>query len=130
MLVKKISMLVKLYVGEDKTQLFALSKTCMLVKIFHQHTDFSSPTSKIYSPTCFSNIHEDFCLHQHTFHQHAKSFHQHTRNSSPTYFFSPTYFTNITTLIVFKLFSDNFFWSCGIKGINPSSHFLLWTTAF
>ena len=44
MLAKKFSMLVKLYVGEDKTQSFALSKTCMLVKIFHQHTDFYSPT--------------------------------------------------------------------------------------
>ena len=31
---------------------------------------------------------------------------------------------------VLKLFSDDFFWSCGIKGINPSSHFFLWATAF
>ena len=54
----------------------------MLVKSKIFSRTYFSPTYK----QIFTNIHLNFCLHQHT------------ENSSPTYFFSPTYFTNITSV--------------------------------
>ena len=63
---------------------FKLFRALMLVKVFHQHHNFTnipkffSPTYKNFSPTCFTNIHLNFYIHQHTFHQHPKIIHQHT----------------------------------------------------
>ena len=62
-----------------------VGEKCMLAKNLYigenlnfSRTYFSSTNRKM-----FTNIHLNFCLHQHT--------------ASTTYFFSPTYFTNITT---------------------------------
>ena len=73
---------------------FNVFRAYMLVKVFHQHYNFTnipknfSPTYKNFSPTCFTNIHLNFYIHQHTFHQHPKIIHQHTeiihQHTSPT----------------------------------------------
>ena len=81
--------------------------TLMLVKFFHQHYNFTnipdlfSPTYKNFSPTCFTNIHLNFYIHQHTFHQHPKIIHQHTEIIHQHTFFhqhtSPTSLQSLET---------------------------------
>ena len=84
----------------------------MLVKVFHQHHNFTnipkffSPTYKNFSPTCFTNIHLNFYIHQHTFHQHPKIIHQHTEIIHQHTFFhqhtSPTSLQSSERFLLFE----------------------------
>ena len=96
------STLMEIIIIKTENRFFACSNVgdiCLLVKTRYVGEklvllnpdvgESSSPTSRFFSPTCFTNIHLNFCLRQHTFHQHDKFFHLHTL------FHQHTDFTNI-----------------------------------